>query len=147
MWIGNSDGVSVFHPDSLIANSTNYLTYNYNNGKLLSNEIKCIYQDTKGRIWIGTSGGGLSMCTPDNGYKNLEFKHYDTNNGLVNNMVQAIAEDRQGKLWIATEYGISRFTPETQAFENFFSSAYTVTIVHASVKMAVYYLVPTTDYW
>lgn len=75
MWIGNSDGVSVFHPDSLIANSTNYLTYNYNNGKLLSNEIKCIYQDTKGRIWIGTSGGGLSMCTPDNGYKNLEFKH------------------------------------------------------------------------
>ena len=24
---------------------------------------------------------------------------------------------------------------------------YIVTIVHASVKMAVYYLVPTTDYW
>lgn len=137
MWIGNSDGVSVFHPDSLIANSTNYLTYNYNNGKLLSNEIKCIYQDTKGRIWIGTSGGGLSMCTPDNGYKNLEFKHYDTNNGLVNNMVQAIAEDRQGKLWIATEYGISRFTPETQAFENFFSSAYTLGDVYSDNSSCV----------
>ena len=137
MWIGNSDGVSVFHPDSLIANSTNYLTYNYNNGKLLSNEIKCIYQDTKGRIWIGTSGGGLSMCTPDNSYKNLEFKHYDTNNGLVNNMVQAIAEDRQGKLWIATEYGISRFTPETQAFENFFSSAYTLGDVYSDNSSCV----------
>ncbi len=77
------------------------------------------------------------MCTPDSGYKNLEFKHYDTNNGLVNNMVQAIAEDRQGKLWIATEYGISRFTPETQAFENFFSSAYTLGDVYSDNSSCV----------
>lgn len=137
MWIGNSDGVSVFYPDSLIADSENHLTYNYNNGNLLSNEIKCIYQDTKGRIWIGTSGGGVSMCTPGSDYKKLDFKHYRTNDGLVNNMIQAIAEDRQGKLWIATEYGISRFDPETQAFDNYFFSAYTLGNVYSDNSSCV----------
>jgi len=137
MWVGNSDGIYIFQPDSLTANPENYLIYNYNNGKLLSNDIKCIYQDTKGRIWIGTSGGGLSMCTPDNNYKDLTFKHYSANNGLVNNMVQAIAEDKQGKLWIATEYGISRFNPEMQTFDNYFFSAYTLGNVYSDNSSCV----------
>ncbi len=137
MWIGNSDGVYIFQPDSLIADSNNYLIYNYNNGKLRSNEIKCIYQDTQGHIWIGTSGGGLSMCTPENDYKNLSFKHYSTNNGLVNNMVQAIAEDKQGKLWVSTEYGISRFNLETQTFDNFFFSPYTLGDVYSDNSSCV----------
>lgn len=136
IWVGNSDGVYVFSPDSLMANPTNYLTYNYNNGKLRSNEIKCIYQDTQGRIWIGASGG-LSMCIPNNDYKDLNFKHYGTSNGLVNDMVQAIAEDKQGMLWIATEYGISRFNPDTQAFDNYFFSAYTLGNVYSDNSSCV----------
>lgn len=98
----------------------NYITYNYNNGKLRSNEIKCIHQDSKGRIWVGTSGKGFSMCMPEGDYRNLTFEHYDGSDGLVNSMVQSIVEDREGKLWVATEYGISRFDPDTHAFENFF---------------------------
>ncbi|WP_294612177.1 two-component regulator propeller domain-containing protein [uncultured Bacteroides sp.] len=137
MWVGNSDGVYVFHPDSLMNNPENYLIYNYNNGKIRSNEIKCIYQDTQGDIWIGTSGGGLSTCTPASDYKNLSFKHYNTNNGLVNNMVQAIAEDKQGKLWISTEYGISRFSPDTQTFDNFFFSPYTLGDVYSDNSSCV----------
>ena len=120
-----------------MANPENYLIYNYNNGKIRSNEIKCIYQDTQGHIWIGTSGGGLSMCTPDSNYRNLSFKHYSTLNGLVNNMVQAIAEDKQGKLWISTEYGISRFNLETQTFDNFFFSPYTLGDVYSDNSSCV----------
>lgn len=137
IWVGNSDGVYVFSPDSLQADPQNYLTYNYNNGKLRSNEIKCIYQDTQNRIWIGSSGGGLSMCIPGTDYHNLTFKHYGTSNGLVNDMVQAIAEDKQGNLWIATEYGISRFNPETQAFDNYFFSAYTLGNVYSDNSSCV----------
>ena len=50
----------------------------------------------------------------------MTFEHYDGSDGLVNSMVQSIVEDREGKLWVATEYGISRFDPDTHAFENFF---------------------------
>jgi signal transduction histidine kinase/ligand-binding sensor domain-containing protein/DNA-binding response OmpR family regulator len=124
MWIGNTAGVYVFYPDSLIADPNNYHTYNYNNGSLPGNEIKTLYQDSKGRIWIGTSGGGFCSCLPDNNYTNLKFHHYDMSNGLINDMVQAIIEDRQGELWISTEYGISRFNPERETFANFFFSSH-----------------------
>lgn len=63
---------------------------------------------------------GFSMCMPEGDYRNLTFEHYDGSDGLVNSMVQSIVEDREGKLWVATEYGISRFDPDTHAFENFF---------------------------
>ena len=137
MWVGNSDGVHVFHPDSLIADPENYLVYNYNNGKLLSNDVKCLHQDTQGRIWIGASGGGLSVCTPGGDYRNLSFKHYNANNGLVNNMVQAIAEDHRNRLWIATEYGISRFDPGKETFDNFFFSAYILGDVYSDNSACV----------
>ena len=47
IWVGTSAGVYIFNPDSLMNDPDNYITYNYNNGKLRSNEIKCIHQDVK----------------------------------------------------------------------------------------------------
>lgn len=131
IWVGNNDGIYLFDPDSLIADPASYLTYNYNNGALRSNEIKCIYQDSRGRVWVGTSGGGLSMCNPEEGYRQLRFRHFGTNDGLVNNMVQAIIEDPQGQLWISTEYGISRLDPDRRTFDTFFFSPYTLGDVYS----------------
>lgn len=122
MWAGSSDGICVFHPDSLIESPDKYYRYNYNNGKLLGDMVKYILCDRKGRVWVGSLGGGLSMCLPDGDYENLSFKHFTTGNGLVGDDVQAIAEDDEGMLWVATEYGISHFSPETESFENFFFS-------------------------
>lgn len=124
MWVGTSDGVYVFQPDSLIADPENYLEYNNRNGKLRNNEIRCLCSDSKGRVWVGTSGAGVSVCDPRQGYRDLEFKHYGTEEGLVNSIVQSIVEDKQGKLWMATEYGISCFDVGNRSFQNFFFSAY-----------------------
>lgn len=131
MWVGTSEGVHIFHPDSLIANPDAYYSYSYNNGKLRSNEIKCLWQDFKGGMWVGTAGAGMSVCTPSQDYDNLNFTHYDTTNGLVGNMIQSIVEDRDYKLWVATEYGISRFDPEANAAENFFFSTYALGNVYS----------------
>lgn len=122
MWVGTDNGLYVFHPDSLIANPNNYSRYNFENGKLLANRVKCVFRDSKNRFWLGTMGGGVSCCKNGHDYKNLKFQHYTTNNGLANNVVQSILEDNKGKIWIATEYGMSRLTPETNAMENFFFS-------------------------
>lgn len=119
IWVGTDDGVCVFHPDSLIRNPQHYHCYTYDNDYLLGNEIKSILYDSQGRIWLGTMGGGVSMCIPGNDYTNLQFSHYTTSEGLINNMVQSIIEDRERKLWITTGYGISRFDPDTEQFENF----------------------------
>ncbi len=123
MWVGTDNGICVFYPDSLIADSSNYSTYNYDNDKLLGNEVKCIFRDSKDRMWIGILGRGISLCLPGEDHTKLEFTHYTTSNGLVNNMAESIIEDKNGKIWITTGYGLSRFSEDTGIFENFFFSA------------------------
>ncbi len=124
IWMGTSAGVYVFNPDLLIKNPRAYYTFNYNNGKLKSNEIRSIMEDKNGRIWIGTSGAGFSTCQLSKNYQSIVFDHYTTQNGLVNDVVQSINEDKSGNLWIATEYGMSKFYPKTNIFENYFFSSY-----------------------
>jgi signal transduction histidine kinase/ligand-binding sensor domain-containing protein/AraC-like DNA-binding protein len=124
LWLGTSGGVYVFNPDSLIADPKAHYHYNYAKGQLRSNEIKYIFSDSRGDVWIATSGAGASLCTPGNDYGSLEFRHYGIDDGLCNNVVQSIAEDRQGNIWLATEYGISKFAYAGKVFENYFFSAY-----------------------
>lgn len=131
VWMGTSEGICIFHPDSLIANVDNYHLFNYTNGKFCSNEIRSLYRDSNGRMWVGTSGAGLNLCEPTDNYQSLKYEHFGTSEGLVNDVVQAILEDEFGRLWVATEYGISKFNPKNHSFENYLFSSYTLGNVYS----------------
>ena len=131
IWMGTSEGICIFHPDSLIANEDNYHLFSYTDGNFCSNEIRCLFRDSKGRMWVGTSGAGLNLCELSDDCQSLKYTHYGIAEGLVNNMVQSILEDHSGQLWIATEYGISRFNPNSHSFENYFFSSYTLGNVYS----------------
>ena len=131
IWMGTSEGICIFHPDSLIANEDNYHLFSYTDGNFCSNEIRCLFRDSKGRMWVGTSGAGLNLCELTDDCQSLKYTHYGIAEGLVNNMVQSILEDHSGQLWIATEYGISRFNPNSHSFENYFFSSYTLGNVYS----------------
>ena len=137
IWVGTSEGVCIFHPDSLIADSDDYHLFNYTNGTFCSNEIRCIYRDTKGRMWVGTSGSGLNLCEPEDNYRSLKYEHYGTSEGLVNDVIQSILGDNNGNLWVATEYGISTFNPTNHSFENYFFSSYTLGNVYSENSACV----------
>ena len=83
---------------------------------LQANVIKCIFQDSKNRIWIGSWGGGLSLFRPET----HTFVHYTEANGLPNSVVYGILEDKQGQLWLSTNKGISCFNLQTKTFRNFY---------------------------
>jgi len=121
IWVGGNNGVYIFNPDTLLTKKRLYL-YNKENGKLGENEVHCLFQDKRGRMWIGTSGDGVFVCSPNIDYSNLIFRHYGYSDGLVNNSVQSIIEDKDGKIWIATECGISRLDSQRGSFDNFFFS-------------------------
>ncbi len=72
---------------------------------LPSPEIHCIFQDSKGYIWIGTDNGVARF----DGY---EFKNYAAKDGLTKNVVFGIQEDSKGRIWLSTMSG------ETFIFEN-----------------------------
>lgn len=79
------------------------------------NYVTSIIKDSRGYIWIGTYGGGISLF-------NIEretFETYDASAGLQSNDVCAIVEDLNGYLWISTISGISRFDVNNKEFTNY----------------------------
>src|SRR6185369_14151351 len=60
---------------------------------LVNNKAKFIFQDSKGKIYIGTYGG-LSI------YDGSRFTNFDYNNGLGNSLVNDIVEMGDDSVWI-----------------------------------------------
>lgn len=83
----------------------------------LDKPVRAIHEDSRGRFWIGTEGGGLVLFDRMQG-KILE--RYTAAEGLCNNAVLNILEDDAGNLWISTFYGISRFDPDRKVCTNFY---------------------------
>jgi ligand-binding sensor domain-containing protein/tRNA A-37 threonylcarbamoyl transferase component Bud32 len=64
-------------------------------------EIRCVFKDRTGRLWIGTWGTGL-LC-----WHNGKFTAYSTADGLVGDRISSIFENRQGDLWVGSENGLA----------------------------------------
>jgi ligand-binding sensor domain-containing protein/two-component sensor histidine kinase len=78
------------------AQQVNFIKYSVYDG-LVANPVRCIYQDSKGFLWIGTFDG-LSR------YDGYKFTSFTTANGLSHNFINAIIEI-DGKLLIAENNG------------------------------------------
>ncbi|GAC1425455.1 MAG: sensor histidine kinase [Flavisolibacter sp.] len=119
VWLGTSGGVGLCR----LVNTTGKWTYylydeNCRSHCLNDNDIRCIYEDDKGLIWIGTSQGGLNVFNP----KSNQFTFFTTHDGLPSNHVMSIIEDKNGYLWLGTVNGLSKFNPVNKTFVNFSSA-------------------------
>ncbi len=75
--------------------------------------ISAIEEDSQGRIWVGTHGGGISRLNTDL----TTFKKYSLAAVLANNAIWAIKQDRSGELWIGSDKGgLSRYLPDSDSF-------------------------------
>ncbi len=91
-------GILWFATDNLFASYNGYEIKTYKHRKndensLSHDVIKLFYQDSKGRIWIGTLQG-LDCFEPESG----RFSHYK--HGLENEAVTTVFEDRDGTIWV-----------------------------------------------
>lgn len=121
-WIGTSEGVVTFHPDSILSSPSCFKTYSRVCNNFCSNEIRHLFRDSSDRLWIATGDAGV-ICASTNAAGDMKVeRHLTSLDGLSNNSVQSIIEDDAGDLWFGTEYGLSRFNVETHSFENFFFS-------------------------
>ncbi|MCU0285182.1 MAG: ATP-binding protein [Acidobacteria bacterium] len=86
-----------------------------NNPNSLSNDnVRCIFRDSHGTLWIGTDNG-LNKFDRETS----KFSSYLVKDGLPGDTVYGILEDHTGHLWMSTNNGLSRFDPVTHEFKNY----------------------------
>lgn len=98
-----------------------------NRYSLSDDKVYDTFQDSHGRIWVCTYGGGLNLIATRGGKtvfinKNNEMKQLPQNDLYMN--ARQIAEDNSGTLWVATTDGLLSFSgsfrkPADIAFNNF----------------------------
>lgn len=91
-----------------------YFFSGYSIGDGLSQSVvNCIFQDSKGYIWIGTQNG----LNKFNGYTFEVFTYNpkDTNS-IDNNWINGITEDHDADIWIATKGGLIKYARNEKRF-------------------------------
>jgi len=102
---------------SISAQNINFKHLTIQDG-LSQSTINCIFQDSKGYMWIGTQDGL-------NKYDGYDFTIYKENpidtNSISHNWIWNIFEDNQMNLWIATWNGLTKYKPDANLFIRYFS--------------------------
>lgn len=120
IWVATSNGVLRFNPDSLLNNRKAYRHYAFNSKietSLSNPEVRYIFEDSEGRIWLATSGGGLNLFIGETPNGQGQFKAFKNKQGIAFDNIMGILEDNAKNLWIGTEAGIQKFNPKTEIFQ------------------------------
>ena len=81
--------------------------------------INGVLEDSRGRTWVYTWGGGFNRIDKEKG-KFTRYAHKPGQpNSLIHDRILYMNENDAGVLWIGTEQGMSRFDPDTETFTNY----------------------------
>jgi ligand-binding sensor domain-containing protein len=94
--------ICFFLPGMLLAQQFGLRNYTAADG-LAQSQVFAMIEDSRGYIWLGTRGGGLSR------FDGKDFVNYTSREGLINNYLWTLHEDRQGDIWVGTNGGVCRF--------------------------------------
>jgi len=90
-----------------------FTNYSINNG-LSQSVVNCIFQDSKGYIWIGTQNG----LNRFNGETFDVYSYNPVDSGSIsNNWIYTVAEDTHGNLWVGTKGGLNRYLVSQNKFQ------------------------------
>ncbi|TWI80142.1 signal transduction histidine kinase [Lacibacter cauensis] len=114
MWFATDDGLDRF-------DGANFKVYRNNptdSTSLQANEVLSLHEDKDGNLWVGTSGGSLSLYNrKQDAFVN--FPHRPAEGAIRNNVVMSICSDFQGKLWIGHFDGINIMDKKTHRISDF----------------------------
>lgn len=103
LWIATQNN-GLFIYSKLTSSLMHYSTLALRSSGLRAENIQCIVEDSKQRVWLGTVGGGLQLFNP----ADSTFHAYGIEDGLPSLSVYGIVEDAEGNLWVSTSNGIAR---------------------------------------
>jgi len=104
LWIGTRGGglnrfdrqTEKFQSYRFSANSSDFIS---------SDDILCLYKDSKGILWAGTSMGLNKLLRFEKGEP--VFTRFTEKEGMPNNTIHGILEDKEHNLWLSTNKGLA----------------------------------------
>lgn len=93
IWVGSPTGLILYEQQSGMIKS-----FTKKDG-LSEDDITCIFEDSKGRMWFGTRQKGV------NRFDNNAFYFYGKDEGLNHGNITSITEDKSGRIWVSSAGG------------------------------------------
>ena len=101
----NNQGIFCIKNKSL-GEKSDYINYCYQNDKINTNNIICLFLDKNNKLWAGSEGGGLLFFDE-------EKDKFVTINDYINfpaDVVASILQDKIGNLWLGTNIGLVKLS-------------------------------------
>lgn len=83
---------------------------------LSQNDVRCILQDSRGYVWIGTRSGGLNIY---NGYSFIYLREGNGEKDISRNEIFGLIEDSHGDIWISVVDGLNRINVKDGTVDRF----------------------------
>ncbi|MBN1598627.1 MAG: hypothetical protein JW894_10060 [Bacteroidales bacterium] len=97
---------------------------------LSNSSVTCIYQDSYGLMWFGTSSG----LNKYDGYKcSVYFEDDSDSSSISSNVIVDIIEDSSGNIWISTGYGLNKYLRDKDMFIRYVYSEYDTNSIENSL--------------
>lgn len=117
LWVGTQRNGLNRLTDIGVNGETSFNHYRYdphNTFSLAANRISALFEDSKGRLWVGTYKG-LHLYKPDiDGFVRISYDARGKG-GLSNDIVTCIKEDLHGNIWVGTAGGLNKVTVSNDA--------------------------------
>ena len=133
IWVGTDQGPLIYYnPDQIISKDLNATRIKVprKDGTDLADymlgteTITSIAVDGANRKWLGTSGSGAYLLSPDGTTKIKNFN--EQNSPILSNTIVSLAVDnRSGDVWLGTSKGIQSVRGDATSGEERFSKVYT----------------------
>jgi ligand-binding sensor domain-containing protein/serine phosphatase RsbU (regulator of sigma subunit) len=94
---------------------------NLGNPLFSNNIIASIFEDSSGKLWVGTWGSGLHIFNPKTG-ANLRYCKKSSTYHLPDDFVHVVFQTSRGEIIVGTRNGVFVFDQESRQFSNFFAS-------------------------
>ncbi len=115
LWFGTQDGLNKYDGFSFVV----YKHDPFNDSSIPSGDIIDILVDKKGKMWLGTDGGGLARFDPKK-ETCLRLEHDPSDSlSLSSNSITSLYQDSRGNIWVGTKYGLNKIDTATgKAYEH-----------------------------
>jgi signal transduction histidine kinase/ligand-binding sensor domain-containing protein/DNA-binding NarL/FixJ family response regulator len=119
LWVATAFGLNLLKNKNIETSDFRFQVFLHNTAdekSLIYNDIIQMFQDSGGKLWFGTFGGGADMLQGDVNQK-VSFKHYGSEIVPGYGIIFGILEDNSHKIWFSTENGLIRLDQESGTSE------------------------------